>query len=375
MLPAESQLISVDDHIIEHPRVWLDRLPSSLHEVAPHVVDVDGGQQWCFERQVGGPTGLSAVAGKDPSERSMDPNSFEDMRLGFYEAKARLLDMDTEGVWAEVLFPNYAGFAGSRFFRATDKDLALLCVRAYNDFTQEEWAAVAPDRLVPLVITPFWDPKLAAAEVRRCAELGFKAISFPDNPAPLGLPSFHTDHWDPFFEAVSEVDMPLCMHFGTSGNAPHIGNDAPLAVTTTLMGSTLFASMTDLIFSPVFHKFPSIKVAYSEGQIGWIPFALQRLDQVWEHYRFYQMDRTINAERRPSDLFREHVWGCFIDDEVGVRMRHDIGVGKILWEADFPHADSIWPDSRKRAEEVLADVPDEEARQIVEYNARALFKI
>src|SRR5579875_855991 len=285
MLPSDTRLVSVDDHLIEHPMVWQERLPQAMREQGPHIVELEtGAQQWCFEGVVAGTTGLSAVAGTPLKERGTDPRRFEEMRRGCWDPIARLDDMDQDGVAVQLPFPNYAGFAGSRFFRAKDKVLALECVRAYNDFVLDEWCAAAPDRYIPMVIVPFWDVQRSAEELQRCAAKGARAISFPDNPAPLGLPSFHTDHWDPLFAVVQDVGVPICMHFGTSGNTPHIADDAPLAVTTTLMGSTLFSSMVDLLMSPVLHKFPGIKVCYSEGQIGWIPFALQRMDQVWEHY-------------------------------------------------------------------------------------------
>ena len=376
MLPIDTRLISVDDHLIEHPTVWQERLPQAMREQGPRVVELEGGaQQWCFEGVVAGSTGLSAVAGTPLKERGIDPRRFEDMRRGCWDPVARLDDMDEDGVAVQLPFPSYPGFAGSRFFRAVDKTLALECVRAYNDFVLEEWCAAAPDRYIGLVIVPFWDVPRAAEELQRCAAKGARAISFPDNPAPLGLPSFHTDHWDPFFAAVQDVGLPICMHFGTSGNTPHIADDAPLAVTTTLMGSTLFSSMVDLIMSPALHRFPGLRVCYSEGQIGWIPFALQRMDQVWEHYRFYRLERTINADVRPSDLFRKHIFGCFIDDEVGLAQRDCIGVENILWESDYPHADSLWPNSRATAEKLLSAVPDEDARKIGELNARALFHL
>src|SRR5579875_857 len=372
MLPSDTRLVSVDDHLIEHPMVWQERLPQAMREQGPHIVELEtGAQQWCFEGVVAGTTGLSAVAGTPLKERGTDPRRFEEMRRGCWDPIARLDDMDQDGVAVQLPFPNYAGFAGSRFFRAKDKVLALECVRAYNDFVLDEWCAAAPDRYIPMVIVPFWDVQRSAEELQRCAAKGARAISFPDNPAPLGLPSFHTDHWDPLFAVVQDVGVPICMHFGTSGNTPHIADDAPLAVTTTLMGSTLFSSMVDLLMSPVLHKFPGIKVCYSEGQIGWIPFALQRMDQAWEHYRFYSLERTINPDVRPSDLFRKHVYGCFIDDEVGVAQRDYIGVDNILWESDYPHADSLWPNSRATAEKLLSSVPDEDARKIGELNARA----
>jgi predicted TIM-barrel fold metal-dependent hydrolase len=380
------KLISVDDHIIEHPRVWLDRLPSKYAEAAPQIVDLPPDhplrrgstapmQQWMFEGVIGGTTGLSAVAGTDMHQRGTEPQHFDDMRPGYYDPVARLADMDEEGVWAEINFPNYAGFAGRRFWNASDPELANLCVSAWNDFAIDEWAAAAPERYIPLVIVPFWDAEASAVELERVAAKGARTLSFPDNPANLGLPTFASGHWDRIFSIAAEAEIPLSMHFGSGGTHAAVSKDASLAVTTTLMGSTLSHSMVELIFSPVFHQHPNLKVAYSEGQIGWMPFFIQRMDQVWDHYRFYKLENTINGEIPPSELFRKHVWGCFIDDPIGVKLRHEIGVDKIMFEADFPHADSIWPNSRTHAEKVLseADASYEDAKLILEDNARKLF--
>lgn len=385
MLPDDAKLISVDDHIVEHPRVWLDRLPLKLHEMGPRVVDLPPGhpmrhgstdrmQQWLFEGEITGTTGLAAVAGTDLRDRGLEPKHFDEFRPGYTDPVARLADMDEEGVWAETNFPNFAGFAGGRFFRSKNQDLGLICLKAWNDFAIDEWAAAVPERYIPMAIVPFWDVTEAVKEVERTAAKGARAISFPDNPANLGLPSFYQNQWDPFWSACEETKMPLCMHFGSSGVHVSVSTDASMAVTTTLMGSTLSHSMVELCFSPVFHKHPLLRVAYSEGQIGWIPFFLQRMDQVWEHYRFYRLYKEINGDVPPSELFKRHIWGCFIDDPIGIKIRGDIGIGKILFESDYPHADSIWPNTRTHAAKVLADVPDEEARRIVELNARELFR-
>jgi predicted TIM-barrel fold metal-dependent hydrolase len=368
--------ISVDDHVIEHPKVWTDRLSSKWGDAIPHIVELENGsEQWCFEGIVQGMTGLSAVAGTPLKERALDPGRFDEMRPGAYDPIARLEDMDLDGVEMHLLFPNWSGFAGSRFYRANDKALASECIKAYNDFLIEEWYAVAPTRYIPMMLVPVWDADECITEIERNAAREFRAIAFPDNPALIGLPSWHTDHWDGVLSAAEAAQTPLCMHFGGSGGTPTISKDAPLAVATSLMGSTLFHSMADIMLSPTLHKHPNLKIAYSEGQIGWMPYALQRIDQVWEHYRFYDIEPTINAEVRPSDLFRQHIYGCFIDDMVGVEMRHSIGVDNILWEADYPHADSVFPNSRTNLAKMLAGVPDDECHKIAELNARKLFRL
>jgi predicted TIM-barrel fold metal-dependent hydrolase len=137
------------------------------------------------------------------------------------------------------------------------------------------------------------------------------------------------------------------------------------------MGCNSMFAMADLLFSPVFHKFPELKVALSEGGVGWIPYLLERSDATWERHRFYQ---NINQQLRPSEIFRRNMWGCFIADQCGVDNRHTIGLDKMLWEGDYPHSDSNWPNSRKIAAEQFVHVPDDEVHQIVELNARKLFR-
>jgi len=388
------KLLSTDDHIIEHPKVWSDRLPARYQDVGPHIIEkapdqvdlrlapikVAGHvkhseahkpvQLWSYEGREYPNIGLNAVAGKDKADYGTDPVRFEEMLPGCYDPVARLTDMDIDGVWGALNFPTFARFGLTAFLDGEDKDLALLCVRAYNDFILDEWCPVAPDRYIPLVGLPIWDQDLCVAEVQRTAAKGAKAVMFPEMPHNLGLPSFHSDGWDRLFSAMEETDMPLAMHFGSGGSAPVMSPGAPLATMITMFATNSMGTLTDLIFSPVFHRHPRLKVGLSEGGIGWIPYIIERADYVWERHRFYQnVDQTV----RPSELYRRNIHGCFISDEHGVRNRHEIGIDNITWESDYPHSDSNWPHSRKVAEEVFRDVPDEEVHKMVELNVRRLY--
>lgn len=379
-------LISTDDHLIEHPRVWQDRLPHQFLDQGPRVIESAedtqdefgynqtfkaGAQVWQLEGRAYAQLGLNAVAGKPPQELGTEPLRYSDMLPGCYDPAERVKDMDLDGVEAALCFPSFPRFAGTLFAECRDKELALLCSKAWNDFVLDEWCATAPTRFIPLVILPFWDVGASVAEIARTAAKGARAISFPENPVPLGHPSFHTDHWDPVFSAAEDAELPLSMHFGTSGQPPRTSLDAPMAVMITLFGCNSMYAAADLMFSPVFHRHPKLKVALSEGGIGWIPYLLERADYVWERHRYYQ---NIDQRARPSDLFREHISGCFISDRFGVDNRHAIGVDHITWECDYPHSDSNWPNSRKVASELFLDVPDDEVHRMVELNARKLFR-
>ena len=217
---------------------------------------------------------------------------------------------------------------------------------------------------------PFWDLDASVKEIHRVAAKGAKCVTFPDLPDRLGLPSVHSDHWDPLLSAMEETGMVLAQHFGSGGFPPPIAPDAPFAVFITLMGTMSMTSMTDWLFSNTLYRHPKLKIGLSEGGIGWIPYILERCDSVWRKHRFYN---NINQDHPPSYLFKKHIHGCFIEDDFGVAMRHWIGVDKITWECDYPHSDSFWPQSRERAAQALESVPDHEVHRMVELNAREFY--
>lgn len=382
-LQDHMHIISVDDHLIEHPRVWLDRLPARYHEAGPQIIETEQGHQvWRYEGRPYPYIGLNAVAGKEPKDFGMEPVRYDDMIPGCYDPVHRVKDMDLDGVQAACCYPSFPGFAGGTFGRAEDKELALLCVQAWNDFNIEEWYQSAPDRFIPLALVPYWDPIASAAEVRRVAAKGVRGITFPESVTPLGLPSFHTDHWEPLWNACEETGLSVALHFGSSGFVPSFGMQnsevggpprdpsAPFAVAIALFATNLMWTTVDLMFSGTLQKHPDLKFVLAEGGIGWIPYVMERTDYTWERHRWYQ---NVDVDTRPSDLFKKHFWGCFIDDEFGVKNRHEIGIDRITIEVDYPHSDSLWPNSRKHAIEVFRDVPDADVHRIVELNARELY--
>jgi predicted TIM-barrel fold metal-dependent hydrolase len=288
---------------------------------------------------------------------------------GCYDPKERVKDLDADGIQAQLCFPSFGGFAGSLFNATEDKDLAGACVQAWNDWMIDEWCGTAPDRFIPMVMVPFWDREATVAEIERTAAKGAKAITFPENPSNLGQPSFHDAAWDPVWAAAQDAQMPLCMHFGTGG-APATQPGAPFAVAIALFGMNSQFTAVELLFSPMFRKFPGLKVALSEGGIGWMPYVLERSDYTWERHRHYQ---HLELDVPPSELFRDHIYGCFISDEAGLDELDRIGVGQVMWECDYPHSDSNWPNARKVLGEQVRHLPDDTVRRIAEDNARALF--
>src|SRR5882757_1599062 len=163
------KLISTDDHVIEHPRVWLDRLPAADHETCPRIVETASAQVWAYEGRRYPQVALNAVAGRRREEFGLEPTRYDEILPGCYDPVARVVDMDADGIGAQLCFPSFPKFAGTVFLQGEDMALALRCVQAWNDFMLDEWCAAAPDRFIPIAILPLWDVAACVAEIQRTA--------------------------------------------------------------------------------------------------------------------------------------------------------------------------------------------------------------
>ena len=366
-------LVSVDDHVVEPPNMFDQHLPSQYRERAPHVVHKkDGSDVWVFEGRQMPNIGLNAVAGRPREEYGVEPTAYDQLRPGCYDLKARLGDMNANGVLGSMCFPSFPAFCGQVFYGAQDKQLALAVLRAYNDWHIDEWCGGAPGRFIPLAIPPIWDPKLMAEEVCRLARKGCHAVSFSENPEKLGLPSLQRPHWDPFWSACADEGTIVCLHFGSGRGMVYPTLDVPMDAVITLMPIAMVDCAADLLWSPVLRKFPTLRFAFSEAGVGWVPFFLERVDYVYERHRFWTHQDF--GDQRPSEVFREHVVLCFISDRVGIEQRHAVGIENITWECDYPHSDTIWPRAPEILMEQFEGVPDAEIHQITHENAMRHFR-
>ena len=362
-------ITSVDDHIIEPPNVWTDRLPAKYKDEAPHViVDDTGTEVWAYEHIRIMTGGLGASAGRRPEDITAVGFPYTEMRPGCYDPKARLLDMNDAGILASLNFPSFPRFCGQTFAEAKDKELALLCVQAYNDWMIDEWCGTDPGRLIPLAIIPLWDPALAVTEMERVYAKGCRSICFSENFQPLGLPTIHTGHWDPVLQTANDLGMVLSIHIGSSSTFHRISDDSPFMANFSLGMIRPAGCLMDWIFSGLFQKFPNIKIALSEGSIGWIPWVLERAQQVWTTQRHWVakgqalgnvgpvQDYDTHIDTEKIDVYRdyrEHFYGCFIDDATGLGMLDVVGEDNVMIETDYPHSDTTWPYSLKLAHERL----------------------
>lgn len=368
-------IISVDDHLIEPPDLFEGRLPGKLAREAPRIVELDGGRQsWIYEGNLYPNVGLNAVVGRPKEDWSMEPARFEDMRPGCYDIDARVADMDTAGIWASLCFPSLvAGFCGAVFSRSADGELGLACIRAWNDWHLEVWAGTYPDRIIPLQLPWLPDVELAAAEIRRNAERGFAAVSFPEFPTHLGFPSIFTGHWDPLLAACEETGTVVCLHTGSSSWVPVASPDPPFELFPTLFPVNGLVATAEWLWSGVPLRFPHLSIALSEGGMGWVPMLIDRVDFVMAHSASGINSTGWPSPLAPSEVLRRNFWFCSIDDPSLVPLRHVIGVENIMVESDYPHADSTWPDTQSVLAASMGHLPDEELRAIAAGNAARLF--
>jgi predicted TIM-barrel fold metal-dependent hydrolase len=383
--PNLDWLISVDDHILEPANLWTDRVPAKDRDRAPHMVN-DNGEVWVYDGKRFPTSGLSAVAGKSKEEFSPEPVPYSEMRPGCYDSVARLEDMDKAGILASLCFPTLPRFCGQLFMEASDREFGLTCLKAYNDFIIEEWCGRAPGRYIPLTLIPLWDPQLAVAELERTAALGSTSFCFSENPTKLGLPSIHdrNGYWDPVFAAANSLGMVISMHIGSSSNVPKISDDTPFMANLTWGAIRTSAAMLDWLFSGKFDKYPNLKIALSEGEAGWMPYFLERAEQVVDKQRHWVSKGAKFMDYAGTDvdlfsidirqLFHDHVYGCIIEDHHAIASIDVIGEDNIMIETDYPHSDSTWPNSIEMAKKLVSPLTPDQQYKILRGNAEKLYR-
>jgi predicted TIM-barrel fold metal-dependent hydrolase len=388
------RIISVDDHIVEPPDLFEGRLAKAFADRAPRVFrkklrfvggtkgrewieDAKSGQ-WCdawqYEDLVMPLHWLIAAIGRDVVD--IEPTTYDEIRPGAWKQAERLADMTDNHVEAALCFPNLFRFAGQTFSEGRDKALSLACIQAYNDWLIEDWGGgEGKGRLLPVTILPLWDPNLAHDEIIRCAAKGSFFVTFPENPFYLGFPSLYSpkNHWSPIFSACEDTGTILNMHIGSSSRLAETTPDSPYIVSSSQIYLNSQGSLLDFIFSGTLDQHPSLRISYSEGQVGWLPYLLERADKLWTERGDNEFGSSLS--RPPSEYIPQRVYFCIFDDEIGLRLRDIVGMDQILFETDYPHADSTFPHTKETLSILCqkAGMSNAEAHQLARGNAiRAL---
>ncbi|MEO5840489.1 MAG: amidohydrolase family protein [Acidimicrobiales bacterium] len=369
MNPDDLILISVDDHIAEPATMFEAHVPQKYRDRMPRVVtDERGRQKWWYGDLPGRMLGLNAVAGKPREKYNIDAARYDEMRPGCWDVHERVRDMSAGGQLAGLNFPNWTGFAGQVLNQGPDRDTNLVMIKAYNDWHIDEWCGTYPDRFIPCGIIPLFDADLAAEEIKRLAAKGCYAVTFSENPTAYDLPSINTDYWDPLFGACSDEGTVLCLHLGSSGRNVQISPDAPASVPMTLSAATTVNTLIELVWADFWYRFPNLKMSLTEGDIGWIPYFLQRAEHILDRHSGWTR-HEFPTGYSPTAIFLERILVCFINDPVGVALLDRFNVDNVCWESDYPHSDSAWPFGPEVVAEMLEGLPEEQVRKITHENA------
>lgn len=364
-MPSRELVISADSHVNVPVEDWQERLPRLYRERAPRLETNADGDFMVFEGRTSPIQGLSAMAGRAPRDYSVLVHE-ADTRPGGWDPNERIVDQDTDGVSAEILY------GGGPPGPSLDVEFRVALYQAYNDWLAD-FCRAQPTRLFGIGFVPIFELGGAVAELRRIRELGHVGALLPttQNIRPYADP-----YWDPIWRTAEELDLPLHFHARegiTVGGAPPPYESREKGGAWISIGAMFqFELAAELLWSGIYERFPGLRIGHIEGNIGWIPYLLERADQVFENHRFWTGSRI---ETRPSELWRRNCFASFIQDHIGVQIREQAGIDNIMWSSDYPHSDTLWPHSRRALDAMFAGVPDEDREKIVATNAIRLYDL
>ncbi|MGE0877441.1 MAG: amidohydrolase family protein [Acidimicrobiia bacterium] len=374
------RIISADGHVIEPPDMWTRFLPKKHHDRAPRLVkDPAGGDAWDLGNGSQMPMGLvtnTGEWGKRYEDNHWYGASYDTIRQGAFDGKARIEEQDIDGIDAEFIYPSQRTMGV--FMAQPDDDFHLDGIEAYNTWVMTEFAAADPDRLFPLCQMPAVDSATAVKAVRNAKSAGFKGViisGWPSGNATL------SDDDDPFFEACEEEQLPVHIHSGLS----HSGlrkNPANFATARARagglpglqqMGGAIGQAsepLSALIYSGLFDRYPDLKLVLVECGAGWIPHHLEHMNDHWWRNRVWTDSKL---KMLPADYWFRNCLGSFIREIFAVQTRHYMGVDNLMWANDYPHHRHDWPYSRRIIDESMMGVPDEEKHKMICGNAMKLY--
>ena len=369
--------ISADAHLEVSPNRWRDRVPERYRDRAPRTIRLANGGDAILSE------GNSLLklhqhnAGFPFEEWGTDHPMTYGQEPGAGPPDQRLRELDEDGVDAEILYP---GVAGRGLWTNVAADNAYhAIVRAYNEFIAEEYRSLNPERLIPMGVIPERTLDKAIEEMEYCAELGLKGVSINRYPAGKSAP---TPEDDRFWAAAIDMDMPVSVHTEFVGlpararvDRDERGYDLGRRISTYGVKAAPIAAR--LAVDGVFERFPKLLIYFAENQICWLPGFLEQADIMYKRHRYYheRLQGLKPLSRLPSEYIREHcLWG-FMDDPVGVQLRHHIGVTQVMWSTDFPHDPSDWPRSQDTIAREFAGVPEDEKQLILAGNAIRFFRL
>lgn len=372
------KIIDVDTHLSEPSDLWSARLPASMKSQAPYIKRVNDIDYWHIGDTPISPGGASVINSKrDKILGRLSLPHHEDIHPAAYETKSRVKFMDDMGVWAQICYPNSFAASSISLLNWVDKPFAETLIQIYND-DRAQCQRDSGDRLLPMALLPVWDSKAMGREAVRCVEeLGLKGFNLPDRPEQFGLPSLTEDHWAPLFDLCNAKSIPINFHIANGGidgfsiTWKDFSFEKKLAVGSMLFYLGNAATLANFIVSGLLDTYPKMKVVSVESGIGWIPFVLEALE--------YQVDEMMpdnKPQRRPKEYFRDQMYASFwFEKNAPQHMLDTIGVDNVMFETDFPHPTSLYPDPQGHITEALEGVDKTTLRKVLQDNAANCYNL
>jgi len=372
----KTTLISCDDHLDLNQLpadLWTSRLPEHLRDRAPHIEERDGRSVWVCEGQVWGgwSGGAPAFTGPKPIFTALDRGGIVDQTQRRPAVpELRLQDMDRDGVYSHVIFGPVTSI------NLADEEFRDACYRVYNDWLAE-FCATAPDRLIGVPMLPEY-PEAALAELHRVAKMGvFKQANLQIASAK---PRLHDERWEPFFAALEETGMILSFHvvvFMPPATDPARGKVAGVLTHAKTFVEQFIDPFIDLFAWGILERHPKLKIVIAESGVGWLPWLIEELDyrhwRLWEAKEYWEARGGIDLVTKPSELFKHHIYATFQESPTAMSLLKFYGEDNLLWASDYPHPDSLWPNSRAAIERQMTGIPPETIRKLTYGNAAKLY--
>ncbi len=382
-MTREYRLISGDTHMEVPAWRWTNRVPEKFRDRAPRTVRLaNGADGFLIEGSPVRETAFDLYGGKGRDEWGPSGQTYESTP-GTAGAEDRLKCLDLDGLDAEIIFP--AVGAGPRAWRnIRDDDAYLAVVRAYNDFIAEEYAAFAPDRLMPIGAVPMSSVPDAIVEMTRCATLGLKGVMLSAFPSGKGHP---TEEDDAFWREALAMNIPITIHVdldrtgsrdGPMNQYPKPARGMDIANQLARFAIRGAVNAVQMIVGGVFDRFPDLRVLMAENQIGWVPTFMTVADERYDRHLHWAEDLLGFQPLpfgHPSEYIKRNVLWGFQRDPAGVELRHWMGVDNLIWGSDFPHQESEYPHSLSVIEQNFRNVPDGERYKMVCGNVMEFFHL
>ena len=375
----------VDSHIIEPPDLWTTRVSKKWGDLVPHVQFHERRQEdiWYIGDQKLFGVGAFAQAAW-PEYPPSHPRRWDEALPAAVDPKHRLNYLDDIGVYYQLLYPNILGFQSHVLLERLPPELAVECVRAYNDWLVE-FCSADPRRLIPLAMLPFWDIDTSVVELQRCYELGHKGVLLSARYDSIGLPRLVDDHWEPLLGLAQELDLSINFHVGflafNDDDLLPVDQSKKLdyarSTTLSLLGNA--QNITEVVFSGVCHRYPDLKFVSVENGAGWLPYLVETMDWQWLGVGAHQ---EYPERLMPSEYVRRQIYGMYWFEQDALRLVIDKLADNLMFETDFPHATSLSPgpashspNPRVVIERSLHGVSDEIAGKVLQHTATKLYHL